>query len=349
MASAAVKTTGGAAPRVTPPLAEQQTRLHALPSGERLEVISQMGAEGRGREAGAAAAPLVFLHGSYHAAWCYAEHWLPYFASKGHDCYALSLLGQGGSDVPDAPPAGTIHTHASDVSHFIRSLSPGEPPVLIGHSFGALVLQAYVAALEGGAGGSGGEAEDAAASARQPPLAELSAAVLACSVPPDGNSRMVSRFLMAKPFASVKVTLAFAVKLYETSTSLCRDTFFSAAMPDDDVKRYQSLMKASSKVPMLDLSKLDSMLPVERPPEDSRTPVLVLGAEKDYIVDEVGLKETAEFFWTAPRVVEDIAHDVMIDVGWQRAAAALAQWLSERGLGSDDATTLTERDPSHSE
>ena len=38
--------------------------------------------------------PMVFVHGSYYAAWCWAEHWLPFFSSSGHDCYAISLLGQ---------------------------------------------------------------------------------------------------------------------------------------------------------------------------------------------------------------------------------------------------------------
>lgn len=38
--------------------------------------------------------PLVFVHGSFHAAWCWAEHWLPFFSLAGFDCYALSLLGQ---------------------------------------------------------------------------------------------------------------------------------------------------------------------------------------------------------------------------------------------------------------
>jgi pimeloyl-ACP methyl ester carboxylesterase len=38
--------------------------------------------------------PLVFVHGSYHAAWCWAEQWLPFFSESGYDCYSLSLLGQ---------------------------------------------------------------------------------------------------------------------------------------------------------------------------------------------------------------------------------------------------------------
>lgn len=321
----------------------QQTRLHTLPSGKRLEVIEQRGAgrpEGGGgghSQGPSSAVPLVFVHGSYHAAWCYAEHWMPYFASIGHDCYSISLLGQGGSDVPDAPVAGTIFTHARDVSHFIGNAPLGAPPVLVGHSFGALIVQAYVAALAGGRGGGEedngpGEGPAPLAPDRQPPP-PLGGAVLACSVPPSGNSRMVRRFLMSKPIASIKVTLAFAAKLYETSTFLCRDTFFSAAMPDADVRRYQSLMKGSSKLPLLDLGQLNGMLPVARPPsEHSGVPVLVLGAANDYIVDEVGLRETAEFFWTTPHVIPDVAHDIMLDLGWERAADALRLWLEEHGL-----------------
>ncbi len=35
--------------------------------------------------------PLLFVHG----AWCWAEHFLPYFSAKGYECHALSLWGHG--------------------------------------------------------------------------------------------------------------------------------------------------------------------------------------------------------------------------------------------------------------
>lgn len=44
--------------------------------------------------------PLLFVHGSYHSSWCWAEHFLPYFASLGYPCYAVSLRGTG--------PTGTL-------------------------------------------------------------------------------------------------------------------------------------------------------------------------------------------------------------------------------------------------
>lgn len=77
-------------------LKQGQTRLfHKLPSGLNMEVIVQKGVvEKDPYDRNSENPPLVFVHGSYHAAWCWAEHWLPFFSAFGFDCYALSLLGQ---------------------------------------------------------------------------------------------------------------------------------------------------------------------------------------------------------------------------------------------------------------
>jgi len=42
-------------------------------------------------------APLLFVHGAYVGAWCWAEHWLPWFAAQGYPAYAPSLRGHGRS------------------------------------------------------------------------------------------------------------------------------------------------------------------------------------------------------------------------------------------------------------
>jgi pimeloyl-ACP methyl ester carboxylesterase len=62
--------------------------MHAVPGGVQLEVLHAAPASPSQRP------PLCFVHGSYHAAWCWAEHFLPYFAARGYDAYALSLRGQ---------------------------------------------------------------------------------------------------------------------------------------------------------------------------------------------------------------------------------------------------------------
>lgn len=80
--------------RVPYELMQGQSRLfHQLPCGLNMEVIFQKGVELKDPVENLNP-PLVFIHGSFHAAWCWAQHWLPFFSSNGYDCYALSLLGQ---------------------------------------------------------------------------------------------------------------------------------------------------------------------------------------------------------------------------------------------------------------
>lgn len=42
------------------------------------------------------ATPLLFIHGAFHGAWCWDEHFLDYFAQHGFSAYSLSLRGHGG-------------------------------------------------------------------------------------------------------------------------------------------------------------------------------------------------------------------------------------------------------------
>lgn len=285
---------------------------HTLPSGLRLEVLVQNACKNVKKKA-----PLVFIHGSYHAAWCWGVHWLPFFSSRGHDCFAVSLLGQGKSDVPSQPgPTGTIQSHADTIAEFIKHQCSGNPPVLIGHSFGGLIVQFYLSQPS-----SGPECSK--------PYPRLAGAILACSVPPTGNGPVVKRFLMSKPIASIKVTLSLAAKLFASSVSLCRETFFSPTLEESEVVRYQQLMRESSRAPLFDLRKLNGSLPVP-PPASNCPPVLVVGAENDFILDREGISESAAFLDTKEVIIPGVAHDIMLDTSWREAAEVLSSWMDEK-------------------
>uniref|UniRef100_A0A0D9W473 AB hydrolase-1 domain-containing protein n=1 Tax=Leersia perrieri TaxID=77586 RepID=A0A0D9W473_9ORYZ len=284
----------------------QSQRFHRLPCGLDLEVIAQQPpAPAPPRP------PLVFVHGSFHAAWCWAEHWLPFFSRAGFPCYALSLRAQGESSIPSENMAGTLETHTGDIADFIRK-EISLPPVLIGHSFGGLIVQQYISCL----GGS---------ELMHPRLA---GSVLVCSVPPSGNSGLVWRYLLTKPVAAVKVTLSLAAKQYANSLPLCKETFFSPEMDDHLVQRYQGLMKDSSKLPLFDLRKLNASLPVASVPNNT-IDILVVGASNDLIVDAEGLSETARFYNVRPVCVEGIAHDMMLDCSWDKGAGIILSWLEK--------------------
>jgi pimeloyl-ACP methyl ester carboxylesterase len=213
--------------------------------------------------------------------------------------------------------AGTLQTHASDIADFIESNLGSSPPVLVGHSFGGLIVQYYLANIV-----------NKRSLGTENAFPELSGAVMVCSVPPSGNSGLVLRYLFSKPVAAFKVTLSLAAKGFQKSIPLCRETFFSQAMDDQLVKRYQDLMSESSRIPLFDLRKLNASLPVPKPMENS-TKVLVLGAKDDFIVDDEGLKETGRFYEVEPVCIKGVAHDMMLDCSWEKGAKVLLSWLCD--------------------
>ena len=62
-----------------------QTTYKLLKTGATMQMMSRSGKKSKGKEK----TPLLFIHGSFHAAWCWAEHYMPYFADLGHDVVAI--------------------------------------------------------------------------------------------------------------------------------------------------------------------------------------------------------------------------------------------------------------------
>ena len=72
------------------------------------------------------APPLLFVHGAGHGAWCWAEHFLDFFAEHGFDSYALSLRGHGRSGGRERLPWTSIADYVSDAEQVAAGL-PREP------------------------------------------------------------------------------------------------------------------------------------------------------------------------------------------------------------------------------
>lgn len=78
--------------------------------------------------------PLLFVHGTSHAAWCWDEHFLSYFAEHGYRAIALNLRGHGRSPLDRSLRGVTLSDFADDLRTAVYALE--SPPVLIGHSLG---------------------------------------------------------------------------------------------------------------------------------------------------------------------------------------------------------------------
>ena len=270
---------------------------------------------------------LVFLHGSYHASWCYEEFFFEYFCGKkkalGVDAFAMDFRGQGESGLPttleDEKVAGTMERHAMDVREYvarIRERKTYEKVYVVGHSFGGLIAQkAFAEDVDEDGGGDG----------------NIDGMILLASVPPTGNGEMVKRFLKTDLWKSLKITYAFIAKQFGTDSKSCRECFFSKEVGEEDVKKYMRLINDSSKARLLDLRKLNEELPIADKSggkKKGKEKVLVIGGRDDYVVDATGVRETAEFWQTEAILIDGLAHDVMLDTKWQTVAERMMQFIS---------------------
>lgn len=283
---------------------------HTLPDGMRLEVLRLPASSSQITSK----PPLLFVHGSYHGAWCWEQNFMPYFAAAGYDTIAISLRAQGNSDRGQLKVSGNLQSHADDLASVIQAIG-SNPPVLIGHSFGGLLAQKYVSQLDTDGKNKG-----------RPGVAGVA---LLCSVPPSGNKDIVGRITKKSPMTSLKITWAFVSKSFARNLGACRETFFSPDIPESDLVKYQEKLAACSPIRLLDLRSLNKELPIPPLPQPVKDnlPAFVGGGETDLVVDPPAVNETAAYFGIEPVMWVDTAHDCMLDTRWERAAASLRHWL----------------------
>ncbi|HEX7621427.1 MAG TPA: alpha/beta hydrolase [Anaerolineales bacterium] len=247
------------------------------------------------------ATPLLFIHSKWHAAWCWAEHFLPYFAEHGYISYALSLRGHGDSEGRERLRWTSIADYVKDVAQVRGQL--GTDPVLIGHSMGGYIAQKYL------------ETHIAPASA------------LLASIPPSGL--WPSTWLVFRRHPLVFLHALATLRLYPivATPSLAREAFFSADMPDEKVAAYQKRLQDESFRSYVDELGLNLISP-----KCVKTPMLVIGAKEDRVIPQKGILATARAYGTTAVIFPNLAHDVMLEEGWQTVADRILEFLKERGI-----------------
>jgi len=59
--------------------------------------------------------PLLFVHGGWHGAWCWDDHFLDFFAAAGYRAVAVSLRGHGSSPTAKPLPKVSMADYIDDV------------------------------------------------------------------------------------------------------------------------------------------------------------------------------------------------------------------------------------------
>jgi non-heme chloroperoxidase len=245
--------------------------------------------------------PLLFLHGAYTAAWCWQEHFLPYFAAAGFHAHALSFSGHGDSRRRDHLDSYSIDDYVADVSEAVASLPV--PPVLIGHSMGGFVVQKY---LE-----------------RHP----APAAVLMCAVPPQGLASSAFGMLFSRP--SLFNDLNQLMSAGQVDLNSLRDALFAQPIGIDELTRYYRLAQPESHRAIWDMMLFNLPHPsrVQEHLAGGRDTLHVIGAELDIIIPATLVHMTARSYGVDATIYPGMGHGLMLERDWQRVAQDLIDWL----------------------
>jgi len=246
--------------------------------------------------------PLLFVHGAWHAAWCWDEHFLSYFAEKGYRALAVSLRGHGKSSAPKPMHFCSIRDFVDDVNSVAESLPVR--PVVIGHSMGGFVVQKYLESHEAPAG------------------------VLLASEPPRGAGGFLMRYAKRHPWRSARSTFTTKSLHGFKTPERAREYFYSPQTPESDVVRYTARL-GEEFAGRLTLDQTLLNLPQ---PEHVTTPMLVLGGECDgaFTVEEI--HETARAYRTEAEIFPGMGHNMMLEPGWRHVAERIHAWLLDQHL-----------------
>jgi pimeloyl-ACP methyl ester carboxylesterase len=246
--------------------------------------------------------PLLFVHGAFHGAWCWDEHFLPFFAGRGYRALALNLRGHGSSPLTQELNQCSVADYVEDVATVAAGLPV--PPVVIGHSMGGFVVQKYLAEHAAPAG------------------------VLLASAPPRGLVPAMRRVARRNARHSGRPAALRRPLLFFGHPAVARATFFNPHTPEHVVARCtQQLGDESTRVLYRDLVYADLAEPAR-----VRAPMLVLGAEEDGFFARRQTLAIGRAYRTRTQMFPAMGHNMMLEPGWPDVAAAMDTWLRRIGL-----------------
>ncbi|MFC8616046.1 alpha/beta hydrolase [Micromonospora purpureochromogenes] len=252
---------------------------------------------------------VLFVHGLWiHArAW---DPWLDLFRSAGFEAEAPGWPGDGETvtQTRQQPQRVAGYGVREIADHFTRIARLGEPPIVIGHSFGGLIAQKLLA--------SG--AAQAAVAIDPAPIKGVKALPFA-------------QVWSALPVLRRKANRDRAVML---SRRQFRYRFGNAISREESDQLYDRWAIPGPGRPIFDLTaaKKDPTSPIEVDLDDrNRGRLLVIGGGRDHTIPEVVARQAAELYRpggnTEYRKFDDRGHSLVFDSGWREVAQPVLDWV----------------------
>jgi len=262
--------------------------------------------------------PVVFVHGL----WLHGESWKPwieYFRARGYDASAANWPGDGDTTdatrrKPDAIAGYGVTEIADHIAAQIAQLP--RKPILIGHSFGGLLVQNLL-----------GRDLAAAAIAIDPaPIRgvwQLPLSSLRSAFPVLGNPLNLTRSVTLTP---AQFRFAFTNAL---PSAEAQDLYEKYAMPAPGRPLFQAATAAFNPGAATRVNVANA----------NRGPLLLVAGEADHVVPPVLVRSTQHLYRKSAAVTElklfaKRGHSLTIDSGWKELAEYSASWLQQKGLAA---------------
>lgn len=260
--------------------------------------------------------PIVFIHGlwMHSGTW---QPWMQYFTEHGYTCYNPDWPGDGATVEASRANPGPIADHRlrEVVDGYVKAIeSLSQPPILIGHSFGGLIVQILL-----------GEGKGVAGIAIDPaPIKgvwQLPWSALKASSPVLGNPFNISK----------AVSLTYSQFRYA----------FANTLPEDEARQLYDRWTVPSPARPLFQVAFATMNPSAEnkvnTSNEARGPLLITSGDKDHIVPPVLCKAAWKKYAKSKAVTdfksfEGRGHSLAIDHGWKEIAEYGLKWLEEKGL-----------------
>jgi non-heme chloroperoxidase len=260
--------------------------------------------------------PIVFVHGL----WLLAEsmnNWMEFFRANGYQATAANWPGDGPTTEatrqnPDAVAGYGVIEIADNIAEQLKALAG--KPILIGHSFGGLLVQNLL-----------GRDLGVAAIAIDPGpikgVSELPASALKSGFPVLGNP---FNFRRAVSLTEAQFRFGFTNAVAEQEA---HELYVKYAMPGPGRPLFQV---ATAMFNPNSANKVNVA-------NASRGPLLLISGSEDHTVPPVLVKSTLRVYSQSPAVTEmkefaGRGHSLTIDSGWRELAEFCLAWVNGKGL-----------------
>ncbi|MCO5118814.1 MAG: alpha/beta hydrolase [Burkholderiaceae bacterium] len=241
--------------------------------------------------------PILMIHGAYTDAWSWAPSFLPFFAARGHDVYALSLRGHGASEGKAAINAWGLADYMKDMMRAQAHI--GATPILFGASMGGLLVQRWLTTGR-----------------------EATAVVTIGSVPPSGMTGAILRMAWTQPRNLYEIA---QVAGSGTASRRFMHMLVEQPLRAGEADFYRRHLARESSRALWELTWMPMVMPT-RP----SCPVLATHGELDRMVPPDSLDVIERYFGAERMVFEAMGHCPMLEKRWEEAAGRIAAWLDER-------------------